>query len=143
MTSKDKEVLNLDPEDDEMEYDFDAEPDADSEAAAEAGTGGELETEVSQGRGSWEGSYIVQADIDGLRRSNKLPAGVDARVPPAGHHYPCPEEDEYVVFLAHFQRGFALPPSKFAQDIFEFYKVQPHHLPALHGCSSSACVCKT
>ena len=129
MAPKDKDPVPVESEDDEsMEYDYDA--DADAETGAEAEAGAELAAELSQGRGSWEGSYIVQADIDALRLSNRLPAGVEARVPPAAHHYPCPEPDEYVVFLAHFQRGFALPPSKFAQDIFEFYKVQPHHLPA-------------
>ena len=112
MALKDKAIVTVKPEDDEMDFDYDADADAEAGADAEGGAGGELETELSQGRGSWEGSYIIQADIDGLRRSNKLPAGVEARVPPAGHHYPCPEEDEYVVFLAHFQRGFALPLSK-------------------------------
>ena len=115
MASRDKETVPVESED-SMDFDFDAEADADVEtgAEAEAGAGGELAAELSQGRGSWEGSYIVQADIDALRLSNKLPAGVEARVPPAGHHYPCPEQDEYVVFLAHFQRGFALPLSKFS-----------------------------
>ena len=63
----------------------------DDDADAEAGASAKLETELSQGRGSWEGSYIILADIDNLRRSNKLSAGVEARVPPAEHHYPCPK----------------------------------------------------
>ena len=94
MASKDKAIVTVEPKDDEMDFDYDADADADADIDAEAGAGGELETELSQGRGSWEGSYIIQADIESLRRSNKLPAGVEARVPPAGHHYPCPEEDD-------------------------------------------------
>ena len=103
MAPKDKEPVPVESEDDSMDFDYDADADAETGTEAEAGAGGELAAELSQGRGSWEGSYIVQADIDALRLSNKLPAGVEARVPPAAHHYPCPEPDEYVIFLAHFQ----------------------------------------
>ena len=35
---------------------------------------------------------------------------------------------ERVVFLAHFDRGFGLPVSKFFRDFLDFYRLQPHHL---------------
>ena len=53
-------------------------------------------------RGSWEGSYITQSDIDRLRRRRQIPEGVLTRVPPEGETEPNPEEGEYVVFAAHF-----------------------------------------
>ena len=103
MAPKDKDPVPIESDDESMDFDYDADADNETGAEAEAEAGAKLAAELSQGRGSWEGSYIVQGDIDALRLSNKLPAGVEARVPPAAHHYPCPELDEYVVFLAHFQ----------------------------------------
>jgi hypothetical protein len=35
-----------------------------------------------------------------------------------------------VVFVAHFERGFALPVSDFFWDFRDYYNLQPHHLPA-------------
>jgi hypothetical protein len=35
-----------------------------------------------------------------------------------------------VVFISHFERGFALPVSDFFRDFLENYGLQPHHLPA-------------
>ena len=59
MAPKDKDPIPVESEDDEsMDYDYDAE--ADNETGAEAEAGAELAAELSQGRGSWEGSYIVQ-----------------------------------------------------------------------------------
>jgi hypothetical protein len=43
---------------------------------------------------------------------------------------PAPEPTERVVFIAHFERGFALPVSDFFRDFFDYYEQQPHHLPA-------------
>ena len=37
---------------------------------------------------------------------------------------------EYVVFVAHFERGFGLPVSDFTKKFFEKLGLQPHHLPA-------------
>ena len=37
---------------------------------------------------------------------------------------------EYVVFLAHFERGFGLPVSDFMRDFMDRFRLQPHHLPA-------------
>ena len=36
----------------------------------------------------------------------------------------------YVVFVAHFERGFGLPVSDFMKRFFVKFGVQPHHLPA-------------
>jgi hypothetical protein len=35
-----------------------------------------------------------------------------------------------VVFIAHFERGFALPMSDFFRDFLDYFDLQPHHLPA-------------
>jgi hypothetical protein len=43
---------------------------------------------------------------------------------------PAPEPTERVVFIAHFERGFALPVSDFFWDFLDYYELQPHHLPA-------------
>ena len=64
------------------------------------------EDEEDQGRiarGSWQGSYITQVDIDRLRRRRQIPEGVLTRVPPEGEIEPNAEEGEYVVFAAHFE----------------------------------------
>jgi hypothetical protein len=41
-----------------------------------------------------------------------------------------PKPTERVVFIAHFERGFALPASDFFRDFLDYYNLQPHHLPA-------------
>jgi hypothetical protein len=41
-----------------------------------------------------------------------------------------PEPNERVVFILHFERGFALPVSDFFWDFLNHYDLQPHHLPA-------------
>jgi hypothetical protein len=43
---------------------------------------------------------------------------------------PAPESGERVVFISHFERGFALPVSDFFWDFLDTYDLQPHHLPA-------------
>jgi hypothetical protein len=35
-----------------------------------------------------------------------------------------------VVFITHFERGFALPVSDFFRDFLDYYELQPNHLPA-------------
>jgi hypothetical protein len=35
-----------------------------------------------------------------------------------------------VVFISHFERGFALPVSDFFWDFLDHYDLQPHHLLA-------------
>jgi hypothetical protein len=41
-----------------------------------------------------------------------------------------PESGERVVFISHFERGFALLVSDFFRDFLNHYDLQPHHLPA-------------
>jgi hypothetical protein len=41
---------------------------------------------------------------------------------------PAPEPGEHIVFISHFERGFALPASDFFQDLLDTYDLQPHHL---------------
>jgi hypothetical protein len=43
---------------------------------------------------------------------------------------PAPEPTERVVFISHFERGFALPVSDFFWDFLDHYDLQPHHLTA-------------
>ena len=40
------------------------------------------------------------------------------------------KEGEYVVFVAHFERGFGLLASNFMRTFLEKFGLQPHHLPA-------------
>ncbi|KAK1632428.1 hypothetical protein QYE76_006743 [Lolium multiflorum] len=79
-------------------------------------------------RGAWKGSDVVQQDIDWLYRSRRIPAQVSCRIP-RDEVEPAPEPGEFVVFLAHFERGFGLPASDFFREFLDFNKLQPHHLP--------------
>ncbi|KAK1681025.1 hypothetical protein QYE76_041873 [Lolium multiflorum] len=79
-------------------------------------------------RGAWKGSEVTQHEIDWLYRSRRIPKGVSCRRP-GDEIEPDPEDDEFVVFLAHFERGFGLPTSDFFRQFLDFYKLQPHHLP--------------
>jgi hypothetical protein len=79
-------------------------------------------------RGAWKGSDVTQQDIDWLYRSRRIPAQVFCEIP-RDEVEPKPEAGEYVVFVAHFERGFGLPASNFFRQFLDFYKLQPHHLP--------------
>ncbi|KAK1692188.1 hypothetical protein QYE76_008885 [Lolium multiflorum] len=79
-------------------------------------------------RGAWKGSDVTQHEIDWLYRSRRIPEGVSYRLP-GDEIEPVLEPGEYVVFLAHFERGFGLPASDFFRQILDFYQLQPHHLP--------------
>jgi hypothetical protein len=79
-------------------------------------------------RGAWEGSEVTQHEIDWLYRSRRIPEGVTCRIP-KDEIEPVLEDGEFVVFLAHFERGFGLPASDFFRQFLDFYKLQPHHLP--------------
>ncbi|KAK1613582.1 hypothetical protein QYE76_019099 [Lolium multiflorum] len=109
-----------------------------SSSAPEAGTGrGQEASSSSQAsganlvaitRGTWKGSDVKQPEIDWLYRSRRIPAQVSCRIP-RGEVEPAPEPGEYVVFSAHFERGFGLPASDFFREFLDFYELQPHHLP--------------
>jgi hypothetical protein len=83
----------------------------------------------AQGRSGWEGSEVTPADISWITTTRRVPAGVACRLP-AGETVPAPEPGERVVFISHFERGFALPVSNFFRDFLNHYDLQPHHLPA-------------
>ncbi|KAK1628949.1 hypothetical protein QYE76_003264 [Lolium multiflorum] len=110
-----------------------------SSNAQETGTGrGKEASNSGQGsgvdlasitRGSWKGSDVTQPEIDWLYRSRRIPAQVSCRLP-RGEVEPVPEPGEFVVFLAHFERGFGLPASDFFRQFLDFYQLQPHHLPS-------------
>jgi hypothetical protein len=57
---------------------------------------------------------------------------------------PALEPDEMLVYVAHFERGFALPASDFFQDLLDYYGLQPHHLSAnaMMTLSAFAAFCK-
>jgi hypothetical protein len=61
-----------------------------------------------------------------------------------GEIVPAPEPNERVVFVAHFERGFALPASDFFRDFLIYYGLQPHHLSAnaMMTLSAFATFCK-
>ncbi|KAK1684334.1 hypothetical protein QYE76_045182 [Lolium multiflorum] len=79
-------------------------------------------------RGAWRGSDVTQHEIDWLRRSRTIPEGVSCRLP-GDEIEPVLNLGEFVVFLAHFERGFGLPASDFFRQFLDFYRLQPHHLP--------------
>ncbi|KAK1608131.1 hypothetical protein QYE76_031804 [Lolium multiflorum] len=79
-------------------------------------------------RGAWIGSDVTQHEIDWLYRSRRIPEGVSCRIP-GNELEPVLEPGEFVVFLAHFERGFGLPTSDFFRQFLDFYQLQPHHLP--------------
>ncbi|KAK1613868.1 hypothetical protein QYE76_019385 [Lolium multiflorum] len=100
-------------------------------SAPEAGAGKGQEASSSNQaitRGAWKGSDVKQPEIDWLYHSRRIPAEVSCRLP-RGEVEPAPEAGEYVVFSAHFERGFGLPASNFFREFLDFYKLQPHHLP--------------
>ena len=80
-------------------------------------------------RGCWDGSEIMQKDLDWLYRTHRIPPEVESRLP-EGEVQPEPQPGEYVVFLTHFERGFGLPASPFFRNFLDTYSLQPYHLPA-------------
>ncbi|KAK1682770.1 hypothetical protein QYE76_043618 [Lolium multiflorum] len=105
-----------------MEIDTGASQDAGSSSQA---SGVDLSGDT---RGAWKGSEVTQHEIDWLYRSRRIPEGVSCRRP-GDEIEPDLEDGEFVVFLAHFERGFGLPASDFFRRFLDFYKLQPHHLP--------------
>ena len=89
----------------------------------------EIEIAPTPLRAGWDGSEVRQADIDHLVSSRRIPVGVECRIP-GEETTPAPESSEFVVFSAHFDRGFGLPASNFFRQFLDHYHLQPHHLPA-------------
>ncbi|KAK1699372.1 hypothetical protein QYE76_016069 [Lolium multiflorum] len=98
----------------------------DQEAGSSSQASGQDLSQIT--RGAWKGSDVTQHEIDWLYRSRRIPEGVSCRLP-GDEIEPVPKPGEYVVFLAHFERGFGLPVSDFFRRFLDFYKLQPHHLP--------------
>ena len=91
---------------------------SDNEAAAE-------ENE----RAGWEGSEVSSAEIDWLKRTRRIPEGVECwRL--GDELEPMPAAGERVVFVTHFEHGFRLPASPFFRAFLNRFHLQPHHLPA-------------
>src|SRR3954468_1106793 len=87
-------------------------------------------TEVPAGeRGGWEGSEVSTEEVEWLRSTRRIPLQVDCRLP-AGEISPKPQAGERVVFLSHFERGFALPVSTFFSSFLSTILLQTHHLPS-------------
>ena len=80
-------------------------------------------------RAAWEGSDTTGAEIEWLTKTKRILDGVTCRVP-GDELEPALEPGEYVVFSAHFERGFGLPISTFMKSFFTKFGLQPHHLPA-------------
>jgi hypothetical protein len=50
--------------------------------------------------------------------------------PTSSKTVPVTQANERVVFIAHFERGFALSASNFFRDFLDYFDLQPHHLPS-------------
>ena len=55
-------------------------------------------------RAAWEGSDVSRSELEWLTRTRRVPAGVECRLS-GPETQPDLREGEYVVFLAHFERG--------------------------------------
>ena len=72
---------------------------------------------------------MTRLDLEWLVNSHRV--GLEVLCRRAGNEMiPTPQPGERVVFLTHFERGFALPASDFFRSFLNFYGLQPHHLPA-------------
>jgi hypothetical protein len=82
-------------------------------------------------KGSWEGSWVKEKQIELLRRGRVLPPTDLVGCRPAGtERVPAPGPGETVVFYDHFLRGFALPVSSFMRLFLDHFRLQPHHIGA-------------
>jgi hypothetical protein len=82
-------------------------------------------------KGSWEGSWVKEKQIELLRRGRVLPPADLMGCHPAGSEWvPAPGPGETVVFYHHFARGFALPASSFMRQFLDHFRLQSHHIGA-------------
>jgi hypothetical protein len=96
-------------------------------------------------KGSWEGSWVKEKQIELLRRGRVLPpADLVSCRPAGGELVPVPAPGETVVFYDHFPRGFALPASSFMRQFLDHFHLQPHHIGAnaMMVLSTFATLCK-
>jgi hypothetical protein len=80
-------------------------------------------------KGSWEGSWVKEKQIELLRRGRVLPPADLVGCHP-DERVPAPEPGETVVFYDHFPQGFALPVSSFLRQFLDYFRLQPHHIGA-------------
>jgi hypothetical protein len=82
-------------------------------------------------KGSWEGSWVKDKEIELLCRGRVLPpADLVSCRPAGGELVPSPAPGETVVFYNHFPQGFALPASSFMRQFLDHFHLQPHHIGA-------------
>jgi hypothetical protein len=82
-------------------------------------------------KGSWEGSWVKEKQIEPLRRGRVLPPADLVGCHPTGNErVPAPGPGETVVFYDHFSQGFALPASSFMHQFLDHFHLQPHHIGA-------------
>jgi hypothetical protein len=74
------------------------------------------------GRSGWEGSEVTPTDIEWITNTRRVPPEVSCQLP-TDKTVPAPEANERVVFIAHFERGFALPVSDFFWDFLDYYEL--------------------
>jgi hypothetical protein len=86
---------------------------------------------------------VTLADIEWITNPRRVPTEVSSRLP-AGETVPAPQANERVVFIAHFEQGFALPVSDFFRDFLDYFELHPHHLPvnAVMTLSAFAAFCE-
>jgi hypothetical protein len=82
-------------------------------------------------KGSWEGSWVKEKQIELLRRGQVLPpADLVSCRPAGGELVPALAPGETVVFYDHFPWGFALPAGSFMRQFLGHFHLQPHHIGA-------------
>jgi hypothetical protein len=82
-------------------------------------------------KGSWEGSWVKERQIELLRQGRVLPPVDLMGCRPAGsERIPAPKLGDVVVFYDHFPWGFALPASSFMRQFLDHFHLQLHHIRA-------------
>jgi hypothetical protein len=75
-------------------------------------------------KGSWEGSWVKEKQIEPLRWGRVLPpADLVGCHPAGGERVPAPGPGETVVFYDHFPRGFALPANSFMCQFLDHFRL--------------------
>ena len=73
-------------------------------------------------RAAKEGSDVTQAEVDWLIQTRHIPSGVTYRLP-GPEIAPDLRDGEYVVFVAHFERGFGLHASDFMRNFLDNFRL--------------------
>jgi len=101
----------------------------DEEELAAGGEGEEGKSKLPKGR--WLPTTISAQDLQQLEEDGVLlpQAASGWRIPSTNDVLPSPAEGERVVFRAHFERGFSMPPSKFLLKVLARYNAQMYNFP--------------